>query len=419
LAFFVKEGVFKGKTANLEGTMKIRKVFLLAIIAVLLGMVTACDELTNSHTVSVYTVSFEANGGSPAPQNQTISQGGKVTEPASMTQPGYGFGGWYKEAAFSNLWNFDSDIVTDNITLYAKWDYNYYNCYVSFEANGGSPAPQNQTISQGGKVTEPATMTKAGYGFAGWYKEETFINLWNFDNDTVTYNNTTLYAKWDSNYHTVSFVTNGGNPVPQQQNIVHGYKASKPQDMIKGGYIFEGWYKEAAFTNLWNFNSDNVTTNIVLYAKWGYIEPTIVQGTTLADKLQWLNSNAASNNTYILEVSSDEYLNHHTLSYSGKSNISIQLIGIGGVKTIELYGSGPLFTIERNVTLSLNENIVLEGPVTAASGNLIMNNGSKITSGGVSVAGTFIMNGGEISGNTSSSYNGIVYVDSYYDFTGA
>jgi hypothetical protein len=152
----------------------------------------------------------------------------------------------------------------------------------------------------------------------------------------------------------------------------------------------------------------------------------VITGTTLAEKLQWLASNAASNKTYILEVSGDEFLNPHTLSYSGKSNISIQLTGIGGVKTVELYGSGSLFMIYNGVTLVLNENIVLKGRtttntpnnsaplVTVSGGNLILNNGSKITGnrisssgGGVYVySGTFTMNGGEISGNTSSSSGG-------------
>jgi uncharacterized repeat protein (TIGR02543 family) len=304
---------------------------------------------------------------------------------------------------------------------------------VSFEANGGSPVPQSQTISKGGKVTEPAYMSKDGYGFGGWYKEKDFTDLWDFNNDTVT-EDITLYAKWDSNYYTVNFEANGGNPVPKQQNIANGGKIIKPQDMTKEGFIFEGWYKEAAFDNLWNFNSGTVTGNIVLYAKWGYLlPPTVVQGTTLAQKLQWLNSNAASNNTYILEVNSDEFLGPNTLSYSGKENITIQLIGIGSTRVIDIYGYGSFFTIEDGVTLILDENISLAGRYNNIAslvqvnfgGNLILNQGAKISNndindyyygGGVSVfSGTFTMNGGEISGNTASSGGG-VYVE-YGTFT--
>jgi uncharacterized repeat protein (TIGR02543 family) len=38
-----------------------------------------------------------------------------------MTIHGYTFGAWYNEAAFTTQWNFASDTVTANITLYAKW----------------------------------------------------------------------------------------------------------------------------------------------------------------------------------------------------------------------------------------------------------------------------------------------------------
>jgi uncharacterized repeat protein (TIGR02543 family) len=36
-------------------------------------------------------------------------------------RPGYTFGGWFKEAACINEWNFNTAVVTSSITLYAKW----------------------------------------------------------------------------------------------------------------------------------------------------------------------------------------------------------------------------------------------------------------------------------------------------------
>jgi uncharacterized repeat protein (TIGR02543 family) len=343
--------------------MKIRRLIFLTIIAALLGVATACND-HDTQASDTYTVRFEANGGSPAPQNQTISHGGKVTEPPAMIKTGFNFGGWYKEAALNNQWDFDNDTVTANITLYASW-YNYDTVYtVRFEANGGSPVPQSQTVRYEGYVTEPAAMTNAGYGFDGWYKEADCINQWYF------------------------------------------------------------YYQ--------------VTANITLYAKW--VLPRVVtdeiEGGNLVEKFQWIYSNAESHSIYILELSGNESLGPQNLFFSGeKNNIAIQLIGIGGVRTIDLYGSGSLFTIENNVTLSLNENIVLIGAsnydtlVSVKGGNLIMNNGSKIN-GSVYVGsyyynnndtgGIFTMNGGEISGNdVSSSYygNSGVYVDYGGTFT--
>ena len=68
-----------------------------------------------------YTVTFDANGHGIAPTEQKTSYGGKITEPAAPTAENYYFRGWFKESTCENIWDFDSDIVTANITLYAKW----------------------------------------------------------------------------------------------------------------------------------------------------------------------------------------------------------------------------------------------------------------------------------------------------------
>ena len=68
-----------------------------------------------------YTVTFDANGHGTAPSEQKTTYGGKITEPAAPTAENYYFQGWFKESTCENIWDFASDIVTANITLYAKW----------------------------------------------------------------------------------------------------------------------------------------------------------------------------------------------------------------------------------------------------------------------------------------------------------
>jgi uncharacterized repeat protein (TIGR02543 family) len=148
--------------------------------------------------VQTYTVSFESNGGTPTPTAQTVAAGGKVTRPADMTKEGNTFGGWYKETdEKEGFWNFATDTVTTDITLYAEWIPTGVQTYtVSFESNGGTPTPTAQTVAAGGKVTQPAAMTKAGNTFGGWYKEAALTTTWDFATDTVTAA-ITLYAKWE------------------------------------------------------------------------------------------------------------------------------------------------------------------------------------------------------------------------------
>jgi len=144
---------------------------------------------------TIYTVTFDSQSGSEVP-SQTIVDGDKVTQPATNpSRDGYTFGGWYKETTCTNAWNFTTDVVNSNITLYAKWTAVGPTTYaVTFDSQGGS-AVFPQTIEQGGKVIQPGTPTREGHTFGGWYKESACATAWNFDTDVVN-SNITLFAKW-------------------------------------------------------------------------------------------------------------------------------------------------------------------------------------------------------------------------------
>lgn len=148
-----------------------------------------------------YTVTFNANGHGSAPDPLTgITSGSTISAPTAPTADGYIFGGWYKEAACTTPWNFATDKVTENITLYAKWTAappaTTYT--VTFDANGHGSAPAAlKGIASGSTIDEPTPAPTAtdGYTFDGWYKEAACTTPWNFATDKVT-DNITLYAKW-------------------------------------------------------------------------------------------------------------------------------------------------------------------------------------------------------------------------------
>lgn len=50
-----------------------------------------------------------------------VNMGDKLTEPTEPTDVCNTFGGWFKDESCKNEWNFESDIVTADIILYAKW----------------------------------------------------------------------------------------------------------------------------------------------------------------------------------------------------------------------------------------------------------------------------------------------------------
>ena len=221
------------------------------------------------------TVTFESDYGEPPPGNQVLAEGTKVVEPAPMTRTGFGFNGWYTDPGYTNPWNFTVDIVTSDITLYAKWDMPSYT--VTFNTNGGTPVPDHQELAAGAKVTKAPPVYSAGFGFAGWYSDPGYTNLWDFATDTVT-SNITLYAKWDTPSYTVTFDTNGGTPVPGNQELSAGTKVVEPASITKPGSAFSGWYSDAGLTQLWDFHGDTIgTANLTLYAKWVIVYDCVVK----------------------------------------------------------------------------------------------------------------------------------------------
>lgn len=68
-----------------------------------------------------YTVAFNTNGHGTAPTIQSVRYQGFATEPTAPTATGYIFEGWYKDQAATQAYDFTTDTVTENITLYGKW----------------------------------------------------------------------------------------------------------------------------------------------------------------------------------------------------------------------------------------------------------------------------------------------------------
>ena len=167
-----------------------------------------------------HTVSFDTKGGSDV-ASQTIVHGNKAAKPTNPTKAAteaetYAFDSWYTStdggATLSDT-AFDFDTaITDNITLYAKWAVNAVTHTVTFDTDGGSSSPAEQTIVHGNKATKPADPTKTeteteAFVFAGWYTSTdggTTLSDTTFDFDTAIEGDISLYAKW--NVYTIEYI---------------------------------------------------------------------------------------------------------------------------------------------------------------------------------------------------------------------
>ena len=210
------------------------------------------------HVTEEYTVTFNAYGGFPTPDEQHVKSGEKAVLPAEPTLKGHTFAFWYLGDDEENATAYDFDTpVTGDITLTAKWNINKYT--VTFNSYGGTPVPPAQEVEYGLTATEPATApTKTGYTFDGWYLGDE-----KYDFSDAVEQNITLYANWKKNIYTVTY-TDGvdGEEVFADQtyrvpfeDTTPAFKGTKTRD----GYVFDGW--KPAF-------SDTVTGNVTYVAQW-------------------------------------------------------------------------------------------------------------------------------------------------------
>ena len=66
-------------------------------------------------------VTFVANGGTPAPGDQAVTHNAAASRPVNPVKQGQLFFAWYTDAAFTDQWNFSTDTVTSDVTLYARY----------------------------------------------------------------------------------------------------------------------------------------------------------------------------------------------------------------------------------------------------------------------------------------------------------
>lgn len=152
-----------------------------------------------------YTVSYNANGGSGAPSNQTKQHDITLTlSSVKPTRDGYEFAGWGTSATDTGVKYSAGGQYTGNanITLYAIWT-NVAKLTLAYNANGGTGAPSSQThlINTTSKISG-AKPTRDKYVFLGWSTSRTatkatYIVDGQYTNNSFTDGATvTLYAVW-------------------------------------------------------------------------------------------------------------------------------------------------------------------------------------------------------------------------------
>lgn len=150
-----------------------------------------------------YTITYNANGGSGAPGAQTKWKDQALTLSSTKpTRTGYSFLGWSTSSTATSATYSAGGSYTANsaATLYAVWKANTYT--VTYNANGGSGAPGNQTKTYGKALILSSTKpTRTNYNFKGWGTSASATTVSYAAGASYTANAAiTLYAVWELAY---------------------------------------------------------------------------------------------------------------------------------------------------------------------------------------------------------------------------
>lgn len=153
---------------------------------------------------------------------ETVTIGSLLKEPTDIRRDGYRITGWYTDFDRTQPWNFETDTVQGNMTLYAAWE----------------------AVSESG-------------GGLGW--------LWALLG--LLGLGLLLLLVLLLTRRTVSFDTCGGNALGDVK-VIRGAKLKRVENPVKPGAVFGGWYTEASGGRRWRFDEDKVTKDMTLYAHW-------------------------------------------------------------------------------------------------------------------------------------------------------
>ncbi len=212
----------------------------LIVLSVFSLFIAGCSKKTEK-----YTVTFDSDGGTEIASVQ-VEKGKKITKPEDPSKEHYVFGGWYLE---DTEWVFESDTVTKNTALTAKWTPEVYSVTLK---NYDGTVLATENVSYGSLPQYSATPEKPSdaqytYAFSKWVDEAgNDASLSNIDKDV------TLTATFTSTLRSYKIIFKNGEQVLKEDDVNYGTLPAAPTETptkeadAQYTYTFKGWDKEIA-----------------------------------------------------------------------------------------------------------------------------------------------------------------------------
>ncbi len=209
--------------------------------------VTLYARWTPLPTYSVTYHGNEATGGSVPVDSNNYLEGAQVPvlgNTGNLARTSYSFAGWNASADGSGM-NYTAgatfNMGTSDIILYARWtEQPVYS--VTCDSTGGN-AVSSQDIEHGFTATEPTAPTKEGYSFAGWYRDASLSNTYDFSTPVTA--NIIVYARWTVNEIDECFIATAayGSKLAPGVAILRQFRDAKLLTNLPGQALVTFYYQ--------------------------------------------------------------------------------------------------------------------------------------------------------------------------------
>ncbi len=196
--------------------------------------------IKESEVRDTHTVRFDSKGGN-AVDPRTVTDGENTSEPVKPELTGYRFLGWYRDEGCTQGWNFARDTVTEDITLYAKWETVSYRITYQGEKGAVNTNPSDYTIES--ETILLSEIAAEGYTFDGWFDkngaEVTEIA-------SGRHEDITLEARWTAREYTLSVTSGENGSVTGSGRYAYDSTVTLCAT-AEEGYCLQGWYRDGEF----------------------------------------------------------------------------------------------------------------------------------------------------------------------------
>ena len=159
---------------------------------------------------------------------------------------------------------------------------------------GADDSVYQMIVKTGKAVVFDIEMTREGYAFGGWYKDEACTVAYDISvakNDTADIE---LYARWIENEKAITITVEGATPINTVGAVIEGERIQVPVVSLKEGEKVE-WYADADFTIPFNFDADvDYVASMTLYAKIVKDEANETTGSSATETTETTNTTATT-----------------------------------------------------------------------------------------------------------------------------